>query len=1044
MVISEVSIKRPVFATVLSLLLVVLGIASFLKLPVREYPKIDTPIVSITTVYTGASNEVIESRITQPIENAVSGLEGVKRINSTSREERSQVNIEFQLSRDIEAAASDVRDRIGRIISRLPDGVDTPVIGKVDSDSTPVVWFTLFSDSLNQLQLTDYARRNLVDRLAIVPGVASVNIAGERRYSMRIWLDRQALAARSLTVDDVDSAIRRQNIELPSGRLESSQREFTLKTDSRLKDPAEFSAIVISNRAGYPIRLGEVAQVEVAPEDSRSDMIVNGRASVGVSVTRQSTANTLEVADGAKAEMTRFKPSMPPEIDYIIGYDESIFVQQSLNEVYHALAIGMVLVVAVIFVFLRSASATLIPAVAIPVAIIGTFTVMQGFGFSINVLTLLAYVLAVGIVVDDAIVVLENIHRRIEEGEPPLLAALRGSRQIAFAVVATTATLTAVFVPLSFMDGNTGRLFAEFGIALASAVIFSGLIALTLTPMLCSKLLRTHEQEGWFYIVTEAVFSALINGFRAALTFALKAPSLVLVVGLIVSAMSYNLWSVLPKEFAPTEDRATFNVSINGPEGSSMPYMREQAKRVEQLLMPLVNNGLADVVMINIAPGFQRPAPVNNAFAYIKLKPWQDRTRKQQEIVAEIFPKLAAIPGVRATAVNPGSLGQRGFGQPVQFIMGGPDYETLRDWRDRMFEKMRTDPRLLNPDSNYRENKPELRIKIDRAKASDLGVGIDSIGKTLQAMFGSRNINTYVDRGQEYNVILQAREQDRATPSDLTNMFVRSTTTQQLIPLSNLVSFVEAAGPQDLNRVDRVRTITMQASLAPGFTLAEALEEMQAFGAEVLPPDARISYGGQSRDFKDSSNTLYVTFLLALVVVFLVLAAQFESWIHPLIIMLAVPLAVTGGLFALFVAGMSLNIYSQIGMILLVGLMAKNGILIVEFSNQLRDEGASVRDAVLNATVIRLRPILMTSIATVFGAVPLAFGSGAGSESRSAIGMVIIGGIIVATTFTLFVIPALYVMLARFTQPINTIAKKLAGMETDHVAAPEPHGAPAE
>ena len=1030
MVLSDVSIKRPVFATVISMMLVVLGLASYMKLPVREYPQIDKPIVSVVTVYKGASNEVVESRITEAVERAVSGIEGISRITSTSREERSQVVIEFRLSRNIDAAAADVRDRIGRILARLPDGADLPIINKVDSDSFPILWFSLNSEAMSPMQLTDYARRNLVDRLAIVPGVASINVGGERRYSMRVWLDRQALAARNLTADDVESAIKRQNVELPGGRLESVGREFTVKTDSRLRTASEFAAIVVAIRGGYPIRLGEVAKVEVGPEDERSEMRATGRTSIGLGIVRQSTANTLDVADGVKAELQNLAVAFPEGLKYTIIYDEALFIRQSQYEVYHAFAIGMGLVIGVIFLFLRSVRATLIPSIAIPVSIIATFTVMSSFGFSINVLTLLAYVLAIGIVVDDAIVVLENIHRRIELGEPPLLAALNGARQIAFAVIATTLTLIAVFVPLSFMEGNTGRLFTEFGIALASAVMFSGLVALTLTPMLCSKLLTDHDGDGWLVRVSEPIFQAMNRGYRAILARSLQAPLLVLAFGFVAPLLlMYALFVTIPKEFAPIEDRGAVFVQVTAPEGASMDYTREHVVKIEELLKPYIEQGQAMAIMANIAPGFSRPAPVNTATISLRLKAWDERTKKQQQIHRELFAKVLAIPGVRATATNPASLGLRGIQVPIQYVIGGTNYETLRDWRDRMLERMRQDGRFLNPDSNHRENKPEMRIGIDRARAADLGVTVETIARTLETMFGSREVTNYVERGEEYKVLLQARAEDRAKPRDLTNIFVRSATTQQLIPLSNLVFFSEQAGPQDLTRVDRLRSITLTATPGPGFTLAEALDVMDQYAKELLPPEVRISYEGQSREFKESSASLYVTFSLALLVVFLVLAAQFESWIHPLIIMLAVPLAITGGLLALWLANITLNVYSQIGMILLVGLMAKNGILIVEFSNQLRDEGRSIHDAVLEASVTRLRPILMTSIATICGAVPLAVAAGAGAESREAIGWVIIGGVSVATAMTLVVIPCLYLLLAHYTKPINTIAKKLSEMQ---------------
>ncbi len=1029
MILSDVSIKRPVFATVISLMLVVLGLAAFLKLAIREYPAIDPPIVSVTTIYKGASNEVMESRITELIESTVAGIEGVKTITSQSREERSQVSIEFRLDRDVDAAAADVRDRVARIQSRLPDGADLPIVAKVDSDARAILWFTLSSDRQSQMELTDYARRYLVDRLSIVPGVASVFISGERRYSMRIWLDRQALAARGLTVDDVEAAIKRQNVELPSGRIESTQRELTVKTDSRLATPEEFRAIVVATRSGYPIRLGEVARVEVGPEDERGELRANGRTAIGMGIVRQSTANTLAVAEGAKAEMERLRPSMAPDINVIIGYDESSFIKQSINEVFHALGVGVVLVIVVIFLFLRSVRATIIPAVAIPVSIIGSFIILAALDFSLNVLTLLALVLAIGIVVDDAIVVLENIHRRVEEGEPPLLAAVRGARQIAFAVISTTLTLIAVFVPISFMEGNTGRLFTEFGIALAASVAFSGLVALSLSPMMCSKFLVSHDAEGRLFLATERIFVGLNAGYRWLLARALGAPFVVVALAIGVSVLSYGLWRSLPKEFTPIEDRGVIIIPVTAPEGSSLAYTREHVMKIEEIIRPLVEAGQVSAVMANIAPSFQRPAPVNTANMFVRLKPWDERTRKQQDMVNEVFPKVLAIPGVRAFALNPASLGQRGVQPPVQFVIGGSDYETLRQWRDRIFERASQDPRFLNLDSNYKENKPELRVRIDRAKAADLGVSVESIGLTLEALFGSREVNTYVDRGEEYKVIVQARSQDRTTPSDLASIFVRSAATGQLIPLSNLVHLNEAAGPQELNRFDRLRSITITASLAPGFTIAEALAILERIVAEELPPEVRIGYQGQSREFKESSVSLYITFGLALLIVFLVLAAQVESWIHPLIIMLSVPLAITGGLLALLAADISLNIYSQIGMILLIGLMAKNGILIVEFANQLRDRGRTIPEAVLEAAVIRLRPILMTSIATAMGAVPLAMANGAGAESRAAIGWVIIGGVTFATLLTIFVVPSLYLLLARFTRPVNWIAQRLSALE---------------
>ncbi|MCA3389999.1 MAG: efflux RND transporter permease subunit [Roseomonas sp.] len=1028
MVLSDISIKRPVFATVISLMLIVLGLASLYKMPIREYPKIDPPIIQVVTTYRGASAPVVDNQITEILEGAVAGIEGIKSIQSQSRDERSQITLEFRLTRDVDSAANDVRDRVARALARLPEQADTPIVQKVDGDSRPILWIALNSETLSPLDLTDIARRRIVDRLAIVEGVAQVLVIGERRFSMRIWLDRQALAARGLTVQDVEDAIRRENVELPGGRLESSARELTVRTDTRMSTPEQFRQVVVARgTGGAQVLLGEVARVEVGAEDTRGGYRINGRPAIGLGILRQSTANTLAVADGVKEELERIKPSLPPGVDAIIGYDESLFIAQSIYEVEHALMIALALVVGVIFLFLRSVRATIIPAVAIPVSIVASFIPMAVFGFSVNVLTLLGLVLAIGLVVDDAIVVLENIHRRIELGEDPLLASLLGSREIAFAVIATTLVLVSVFLPLSFMGGNTGRLFTEFGIALAASVLFSGLIALTLTPMMCSKLLRPHEGEGLLVRMTEPFFVAMNEALRWTLDKALRAPLLVMGGSAAMSLFAVVLFNALPKEFAPTEDRGVVIIPTTGPEGASFPYTVEHVMRLESLLQRYLDSGEAYAVFATVG-GFQRPAVGNIANVFVRLAPWNERERKQQAIAAEIFPLVAGVPGIRGFALNPPSLGQRGFQPPVQFVIGGPDYDTLIAWRDAFLEKARTNPRLLNLDHNFKETKPEVRVDIDRRKAADLGISIAAVGRTIETMMGSREVTTYVVGGQEYKVMLQAPESARLSPYDLQNVFVR-TGTGGLVPLSNVVTLSERARAQTLSRQDRVRAITITASLAPGYSLGEALDFLDRTAKEVLPQEARISYLGQSLEFRESSGALYVTFALALLVVFLVLAAQFESFVHPFVILLSTPLAVTGGLLALWVTGQTLNVFSQIGMVLLIGLMAKNGILVVEFANQLRDRGMSIRDAVLEASVVRLRPILMTSIATVLGAVPLAMATGAGAESRQALGVVIVGGITLSTIVTLYAVPALYLLLAPYTKPIGAIAAKLAELE---------------
>jgi len=1053
MQVSDLFIRRPVFAVVVSLLLIVGGLASLMNLPVREYPQVDRPVVSVSTVYRGASNEVIESRVTEIVEGAVAGIEGIRQITSQSQNDRSSVSIEFEVSRDPEAATSDVRDAVSRITGRLPDGADTPVVRKVDANASAIMWIGVTSTTLDALELSDFLKRVYVDRLSTVPGVANVNLSGERRFAMRVWVDRPALAARGLTVQDLETAIKRQNVELPGGRIESSQREFTVKTDSRLATPEQFRQVIVSSKNGYLVRLGEVAQVEVGPEDTRFEFYQSGETAIGMGVVRQSTANTLAVVDGVRKELEELKDSLPPGTTAEISYDESQFIRASINGVLRTLIEGVALVILVILVFLRDWRSTIVAMVAIPVSIIAACMVMAFFGASINVLTLLAVVLAIGIVVDDAIVEIENVHRRIEEGQPPLLAAFDGAREIGFAVIATTATLMAVFVPLAFMTGNTGKLFREFGITLAASIFFSGVVARTLTPMMCSKLMV--PAHGRIQRMTEPLFEKMNNGYRWLLSQALKIPVIILFIGFLVSLSAYGLFQSLPKEFAPTEDRGAIIVRIQAPEGASLDYTRDRVKEIERAILPLQEQGLVGSTLSQVAPGFARPSPVNEGLVIVRLVPWEQRNQSQQDIVRQLTPKVSNFPGARVSVVNPPAFGGAGgFGQPIQFVLGGPDYETLRGWRDTVMQKAQETGKFVNLDSNYRESQPDIRVQIDRQRAADLGVSVEDIGRTLQLMFGETEVSTFVSRGDEYPVIMRARAEDRATPNDLTNTFIRAAN-GELVPLSSFVTLTESAAPQALNRFDRLRSITIQSSLAPGISIGEGLETLQQIVRENLPPEVRIGYTGQSRDFLDSTNAIYVTFAMALLVVFLVLAAQFESWINPFIIMLTVPLAVTGGLLALFVTGQTLNIYSQIGMILLIGLMTKNGILIVEFSNQLRERGYGVREAVLEASVLRLRPILMTSIAMIGGAIPLAWSTGAGAEARNAIGTVIVGGVTVSTILTMLVVPSIYLLIGGYTKPATYVGEMLErlraqtgqrphGEDLPRPTAPQPPAHPAE
>ncbi|HEY7638384.1 MAG TPA: efflux RND transporter permease subunit [Steroidobacteraceae bacterium] len=1023
MILSDVSVRRPVFAMVVSLLLTIIGLMAASRLSVRETPNVQPPIVSIDTVYTGASASVVESKITQVIENQIAGLEGVDTLRSSSMDERSRITIEFSLDRDIESAANDVRDRVSRVLNNLPEEAEPPEVSKVDTTSDAILWMNLESDRRSQLELTDYAQRYLVDRFSVVKGVAQIRISGERRLAMRVWLDRQAMAARRLTVQDIEDALRAENVELPAGRIESNQREFTLHTDTGLYTPSDFRQLVVGRgEGGYLVRLGEVADVELAAEDLRNVARSDGKPSLSLGVIPQSTANVLEVAKGVYAEMALVKPTLPPDIKMGINIDDTVFVQGSINEVIHALVIALSLVLVVIYLFLGTVRATFIPAVTIPVSIISASIVMVIAGFSINVLTLLGAVLAIGLVVDDAIVVLENIVRRIELGQPPLLAAVDGSREIGFAVVATTLVLIAVFLPISFIQGSTiGRLFGEFGITIAAAIGFSALVSLTLVPMMSSKIFGHGIVRGRVAHAVDRFFRWLSKFYERSLRSALHQPLLIVGAGAAAIVLAVILFKVLPSEYAPSEDRQRVYILLTAPEGASLQYMERYLRQVEQIAMVEVEKGNARRMLSRIG-NFGGGNEVNIGRVVLSLSDFDERKESAQQIAARLRPQLRNLAGVRAVVATPGGLGIRGVGSPVQIVLGGGDYDELARWRDTIIAKASENPGLTNLDSDFYARKPQLKVAVDRNRAADLGVSLTTVGRTLETMMGSRIVTTFLDRGEEYNVMLQAREDNRATPSDLANIYVRSSTTNALIPLSNLVQVEEIAGPTELKRFDRLRSVTITASLNPGYSLGEALDYMEQLVRTELPAYAQINYDGESREFKRSGSALYWTFALALVIVFLVLAAQFESFRHPFIIMMTVPLAVAGALLGLSFTSGSINVFSQIGCIMLIGLAAKNGILIVEFANQLRDRGIEFHEAVIEAAAIRLRPVLMTSLCTVFGAVPLLIASGAGAESRKSIGAVVVYGVMFSLLLTLYVVPVVYGYVARNTRSPEYIA----------------------
>ncbi|MFW5681134.1 MAG: efflux RND transporter permease subunit [Pseudomonadota bacterium] len=1021
MTLSDLAIRRPVLATVVSLLIVVFGLASLQQLPVRELPDVDSAVVTVTTEYPGAAPEIIDTDVTEIIEGAIASIAGIDSISSSSRRGRGRTVITFTTGRDIDEAANDVRDAVGRVRADLPADAEEPNIVKSDADADPVMRIAISSERWSAAQITDYAERFLVDRLATIDGVASIEIYGERRYAVRIWLDRRAMAARNLTVADVEAALRRSNVELPAGEVRSLERQFAVRLDGRLRDVDAFRDLVVTRAGDYPIRLGDIARVELGVEDDQTVVRADGLESVGLGVLRQSQANTVTISNAVRAEIDRLQPTLPAGMTIMVGSDEAIFIAESIREVLTALGISIVLVVAVIFVFLASWRATLVPAVTIPVALIGSFMLIYALGFSINTLTLLALLLAIGLVVDDAIVVLENIQRRIETGERPLAAAFLGTRQVTFAIIATSLTLIAVFVPISFMQGQAGRLFVEFGFVMAAAVVISTFVALTLCPVLAANLLSGREATGWAARALDRATEAIQGIYRRLLCGALAAPLPVVVVCVLVAGGAGALFQSLPRELTPREDRAVVFVPLIAPQGSTAAFSDAQAREVEALARPLVEEGVVRTVY-SIVGSWGRP---NRSFIVLRLAPWDERTETHLDVVADLAPGLGNLTGARGFPVTPAGLGLRGSGSPLRVVVGGPDYALVAEWAERLREAAEANPALVNLEVDFEQSLPQLSIEVDRERADDLGIDVQTIAATLQTMLASRDVTEWIDRGREYPVMLQAQLEDRRTPTDLANIFVRAGDGETLVPLNALVTVREEAAAPELRRYDRLPSVTVTSSLEDGYDLGAAIDHINELARTTLPEEAQIAFAGQSRVFLESAGGMTITFVMALVIVFLVLAAQFESFVDPLVIMLSVPLALAGAVYALWWTGVSLNLYSQIGIVLLIGLMAKNGILIVEFANQLRDEGRSVRDAVLEASVLRLRPIVMTIVSTILGAVPLVLATGAGAESRLAIGTVIIGGLALAAVLTLFLTPVLYDLMARFTRPRGAVTKAL-------------------
>jgi len=1000
----EICIKRPVFATVMSLIILLVGLISYTRLSVREYPRIDEPVVSVNTTYRGASAEVVESQVTKVLEDSLAGIEGVELMTSQSRSEQSRINVRFTLKRDPDSAAADVRDKVSRVRAKLPDTIDEPVIAKVEADSQPIIYIAVQAGTLSSLEASDYVKRYIQPRLSVLPGAADVRIFGERQVSMRINLDRTRLAAYKLTVQDVEDAIRRQNAEIPAGRIESQAREFTVVAETDVRTSDQFNNIIVANVGSYPVRIRDLGNAEIGAVDERVISRFNGKTSLNIGVIKQAVANPLELSNAVRAEVEKMNAGMPPGMKLIIAYDTSVFIDRSIKSVFETIAEAVLLVVLVIFFFLRSFRATVIPIVTIPVSLIGAFGIMYAMGFTINTLTLLSMVLAIGLVVDDAIVMLENIHRHIEEGMPRKAAAIQGAREIGFAIVAMTLTLASVFAPLAFATGRTGRLFIEFALTLAGAVMVSGFIALTLSPMMCSILLKHEKKHSWLYNLVEGWIVGLTNLYRRALVWVLHHRYVVVASWVAVLVAGGVLFMTLKSELAPIEDRGIVFGIVTAPQGSTPQYTADMIRPIEQMY-----DRIPEAAAYTAISGFPTVVDGN---AVLRLKPWEQRTKKAQQIADELRPQFAQIPGAIAFPLNPPSLGQSFRSTPVEFVlMSQVPYVELQRLVDRFLDEVRKYPGVQNLQIDLRLNTPEVRVRINRDKLSDLGINVDTVGRTLETMLGGRQVTRFKKDGEQYDVIVQVAPLDRTTPADISDSYVRARD-GGMVQLSNIVDVREGVAPQSLNHFNRLRAVKITGTLAPGYAIDEALKAMEDAAKASLPPTVQTDVDGQSREFRKSGGEIYFTFVLALLFIYLVLAAQFESFAAPFVIMLSVPLSMTGALLTLWWFGQTLNIYSQVGLVTLVGLITKHGILIVEFSNQLRDKGEAMLDAVVDASVLRLRPILMTTGAMVLGALPLAIAMGAGAESRIPIGLVIVGGMTFGTLLTLFVVPTAYTLIA--------------------------------
>jgi len=1029
MSLSSISIRRPVLAIVMSLTIVLFGIIGYTFLGVREYPSIDPPIITVSTSYVGANADVIESQITEPLEEQINGIAGIRSLTSVSRDGRSVITVEFDVSVDLEAAANDVRDRVSIARARLPQDVDPPTISKADADAVPIVFLNIKSDKKDLLQLTDIAQNIFKERLQTIPGVSQVNIWGERRYSMRLWMDPSKLAAHGVTPLDIRNALNRENIELPSGRIEGSNTELTVRTLSRLSTVDDFNDLIIKESNGAIVRLKDVGYAELYPENDRSILRRDGVPMVGVVLIPQPGANHIQIADEFYKRIEQIKKDLPPDVELGVGFDVTKYIRNSIAEVKETILLAFALVILIIFFFLRDWRTTLIPIIAIPVSLIGSFFIMYLANFSINVLTLLGLVLAIGIVVDDAIVVLENIYKKIEQGLNPIEAATKGSSEIFFAVISTTITLAAVFLPIMFLQGITGRLFVEFGVVIAGSVIISAFVALTLTPMLSSRFLKSKEKHSWFYYKTEPFFNWMESSYRNALENFMKRRWLAFVIMIVSIVVIFLIGTNLQSELAPIEDRGEIRVQSTMPEGTSFEMMDRYILQMTKILQDSIKEAEA---IISVTAGGGGASGANSGFVRLVLTDASKRNRTQQEIAEQITGITRKLNDARSFVVQSQSISTRRGGLPVQYVVQAPNFEKLKEVVPKFLEAAQEDPTFANVDVNLKFNKPEIVVEINRTKARELGVTAMDITQTLQLAYSGQRFGYFIMNGKQYQVIGQVLRENRNKPIDLASLYVRNNR-GELIQLDNLITMRERSNPPQLYRFNRYVSATFSASLAPGKTIGDGIKAMDAIAKKVLDDNFSTALEGASKDFVESSSSLLFTFVLALILIYLTLAAQFESFRDPLIIMFTVPLAIAGALFSLWYFNQTLNIFSEIGQIMLIGLVTKNGILIVEFANQKKVQGLSVIEAVKEAARLRLRPILMTSFSTILGTLPIALALGAGSESRVSMGIAVIGGLIFSTILTLFVIPVIYSYLSEKTKSVSNVAVGEVEKELLHI-----------